>query len=122
MMAKKKAVDISMEEKLQSTTAHIDLRKEPDYDQYQTIREYYNGNFFDKKCNELSKLGWEPNGPVTLSGGDNNYYVQQWVLRAKKDKPAINVSIVDFLNHLDIKVKNTVIHRHVEDDDWNDIE
>jgi hypothetical protein len=116
MMAKKKG----MEEKLQSTTSHIDLRKEPDYDQYQTIREFYSGNYFDKKCNELSKHGWVPNGPVTLSGGDNNYYVQQWVLRVKKDKPVVNVNIVDFLNHLDIKIKNTVVHRHVEDDDYMD--
>jgi hypothetical protein len=76
----------------------IDLRKEPDYDQYKMICHHDYENFIEQ-CNALSKLGWVPAFPVFTKGEHNNYYAQQWVLKVKKEiteveqKP-INVKIV----------------------------
>ena len=90
--------------------AQIDLRKEPDYDQYKMIQEGYSNNF-EIRCNQLSKLGWEPLGPPFAKGENNYYYAQQWVFRAKREEKKIEQK------PLKVEVVGTVLMKKPWEDD-----
>jgi hypothetical protein len=88
------AMSIKSENKINNGT--IDLRKEPDYDQYRIVFYYADNKEelikFNEMCNNLSKSGWDPlypPMPMSYGSSGNIKMYQQWIFRVKKEEKKI---------------------------------